>query len=75
MEHVRIIERLRRGDVLHMQLSGGKRLYWFEAPYQPVSESAFLWAEHELQLVEAGDCLFGTRFNSQSIMAAQGGVQ
>ncbi len=60
------IERLKRGDVLHMQFVEGKRDFWFEAPFQAVSEQEFSEASRRLSLIEAGDSLFGGSMSSQS---------
>ncbi len=70
-----IVQRLKRGDVLHMAFVDGKRMWWFDCPYQPVSDIAVYRAGHEVELVEAGDSLFNLRNNSQTWMAARGGVQ
>lgn len=72
---LKITDRLKRGDVLRMQILNGERFFWFENPYQKVSPNAFAKANHEMSIVETGDSLFGLRNNSQTWMAAIGGMQ
>lgn len=68
------VARLLFGDVLHMEVNEGVRLWWFEGPYQivedrDVQEIAFGYAPL-VCLVEAGDSLFRMAGNSQSWRAA-----
>lgn len=67
-------ERLRRGDRLHMGLGSRGRFWWFEAPYQIVSEERIRRLDHAA-VVEAGDSLFGWRGNSQTWFPVRGGTQ
>lgn len=72
---LKITDRLKRGDVLRMQIHNGERFFWFENPYQKVTPHAFDKANLELSIVESGDSLFGLRNNSQTWMAAIGSMQ
>lgn len=58
-------DRLRRGDRLYMGLGPQGRVWWFEAPYEIVPESAIRDLGN-VEIAEAGDCLFGWRDNSQT---------
>lgn len=58
--------RLDAGDRLHMQLVEGRRIWWFEEPYQSVPGQIIAELEADGQLVECGDSLFGLAGNSQS---------
>jgi hypothetical protein len=67
MNTAQIIARLRRGDKLHMQLSDGKRVWWFEGPHQNIPEkviTAIIAADEAI--METGDSLFGLIGNSQT---------
>ena len=73
------LARLERGDALRMELGdGGARLYWFEAPLAYVSEQVVDAIAGgpvpRARLVEALDSLFGLPLNSQTYLAARGGV-
>jgi len=75
MARLAIEERLLRGDPLRMGMSRRGRFWWFESPYQIVSEERVRRLEvpgSNLRIVEAGDSLFGWRGNSQTWFAARG---
>lgn len=63
-----VIKRLAAGDHLHLGFAKGKRLWWFEGPYQIVSEHVVHSAVREgsVAVIEAGDSLFGLKGNSQT---------
>lgn len=68
------VARLLLGDLLHMEVIEGEKLWWFEGPYQVVDdgvvqELAFSFAPL-VRLVEAGDSLFRLKGNSQTWRAA-----
>lgn len=73
------LRRLRRGDALHMELGPtGARLWWFEAPHALVSPAVIQALSDSprppVRLVEARDSLFGLALNSQTYLAARGGM-
>lgn len=63
-----VIERLRAGERLHMQFTGGRSVWWFEQPHQviPARTVAAVLAAPGSPLREAGDSLFGLPMNSQT---------
>lgn len=65
-----IRDRIRRGATVHMGFADGERVWWFENPYQPVSDRAMRKAavsdNGQALLEEAGDSLFGWEGNSQT---------
>lgn len=65
-----VIDRLSRGDHLHLGFIAGGRRWWFEAPYQVISEHAVHAAIRagSVAVIEAGDSLFGLKGNSQTWM-------
>lgn len=68
-----IEDRLMRGDRLYMGFNHRGRFWWFESPYQIVSEERvrrMQWPGSNLRIVEAGDSLFGWPGNSQTWLVA-----
>lgn len=59
-------ERLRAGDVLRMRLADGRRQFWFENPYQAVTDVQLYKAGKSVTIAEAYDSLFGWTGNSQT---------
>ncbi|WWT39849.1 hypothetical protein [Microcystis phage Mwe-JY25] len=75
MARLTVEERLERGDRLRMGFTHRGRFWWFDCPYQIVSEERVRRLEavgSNMRIVEAGDSLFGLRGNSQTWMAARG---
>ena len=68
----RIVRRIQAGDKLHMQLSDGKRAWWFESPYQRVADRVItkLLSDPASPIREAGDSLFGEPLSSQTFLLA-----
>lgn len=62
------IDRLRAGDKLHLQYVDKRRVWWFEAPHEVVSEKEIAQALNAGEIGEAGDSLFGLPFNSQTFL-------
>lgn len=63
-----VIERLAKGDNLHLGFSSGQRRWWFEGPYQVIPEHVVHAAVRDgaVAVIEAGDSLFGLKGNSQT---------
>ncbi|PTW53557.1 hypothetical protein C8N35_11612 [Breoghania corrubedonensis] len=61
-----IINRLRGGDILRMELLPTGRSYWFEAPFQIVSAATVDAVCQEVDLYAEHDDLFGLLENSQT---------
>lgn len=75
-ERERIIGRLQRGDVVHMQLLDGVRQWWFESPRLDVDDDTMRLAMLAVpELMEFGDSLFGLRGQSQTWRSTTGGRQ
>lgn len=66
-----VIDRLARGHHLHLGFLAGGRRWWFEAPYQVVTEPVVHAAIRagSVAVIEAGDSLFGQTGNSQTWLA------
>ncbi|RWB67604.1 hypothetical protein [Mesorhizobium sp.] len=62
------IERLQKGDHVHLGFAKGERRWWFESPYQVIPEHVFYAAVRDgaVAVIEAGDSLFGLKGNSQT---------
>lgn len=71
-KHIKVFDRLERGDIIHMQILSGERQWWFENPRLDVDDDTMHLAIVKYDLVEYGDSLFGFRMNSQSWRVAQG---
>ncbi|RUV19896.1 hypothetical protein [Mesorhizobium sp. M7A.F.Ca.MR.245.00.0.0] len=63
-----VVERLAKGDHLHLGFSSGQRRWWFEGPFQAIPEHVVHAAVRDgaVAVVEAGDSLFGFKGNSQT---------
>ncbi|TIT43735.1 MAG: hypothetical protein E5W76_05450 [Mesorhizobium sp.] len=58
--------RLGAGDMLHMQLVDGQRIWWFEDPWEQIADGIADRLKAAGEIVELGDSLFGLAGNSQS---------
>lgn len=78
-----VIERLSRGDTLRREIGPRGRQWWFEAPYQIVSDDVAMQLQRgliasphaDLRLFGLGDSLFPEHVDSQSWRATRGGRQ
>ena len=61
-----VIERLRSGEVLRMELRPTGRSYWFEAPFQIVSAATVDAVCQQIDLDAERHDLFGLLENSQT---------
>ncbi|RVD49509.1 hypothetical protein EN783_34380, partial [Mesorhizobium sp. M2D.F.Ca.ET.140.01.1.1] len=61
-----IRSRLVAGDMLHMQLVEGQRIWWFEDPWEQIADGIADRLKAAGEIVELGDSLFGITGNSQS---------
>ena len=72
VEHVRT--RILAGALARMGFAGGARVWWLEDPDEEVDDDvmakASVGGNGQPLLVEAGDCLFGWRGNSQTWISA-----
>jgi len=83
MTREQALARLQRGDTLRKMVGAAGPVWWFEKPYAVVDHDVALSIvaargqlfQDAVRVVEAGDCLFGDRYGSQSYRAAMGGVQ
>lgn len=74
MARATIEQRLKRGDVLRMQIGAKGRIWWFENPYQVVSDERATIALFDFKLIDAGDGLFPMPHSGQSYLMPRGGV-
>lgn len=77
MKHEQVIARIRAGDELHMQFTGGHRVWWFEQPHQVIPDKLAmkLLTSADSPIVEAGDRLFGLPLNSQTFLSSEEAVR
>jgi hypothetical protein len=66
MTRLSVDARLRRGDVLHMQIRNGRRQFWLESPHEVISDVQLYEAGRVISITEAFDSLFGWPGNSQT---------
>lgn len=71
-----IRQRILRGDTVYMGFTADGRVWWFDDPYEPISDSVMQITmtgdNGGPLLVEAGDSLFGWPENSQTWRSAYG---
>lgn len=78
MPRLSVEDRLLRGDRLRMGFTHRGRMWWFENPYQIVSDQRVTRLRAQgsnIPLIEGGDSLFGLPGNSQTWLAVKGGTQ
>lgn len=63
-----VVERLARGDLIHMQIRGGRRQWWFEEPRADVTDATMQQVLADGSVGEAFDSLFRLPGNSQTWM-------
>ncbi|MGX9145867.1 hypothetical protein [Mesorhizobium sp. 128a] len=67
-----VLTRLRAGDKLHMQLIEGRRVWWFEDPWEQIPDGVADRLKAAGEIVELGDSLFALANNSQSWEGVRG---